>query len=130
MHVEQPRIDTWTIALYASSQNEISVFLERYFLFEKDNHLAAWAFLCLVTQALPLVTVVVGSQTSGRDVTVVTATKDAGEPERVDFSLPSDGSPLPPGLPSWANYVKGVIQHYRGKQMSSDYHKNTSWDLL
>lgn len=73
--------------------------------------------LCLVSQALPLVTVVVGSQTSGQDVTLVTATEDADEPRRVDFSLPTDGSPLSPGLPSWANYVKGVIQHYRGKQI-------------
>ncbi|XP_076616766.1 galactokinase isoform X2 [Chaetodon auriga] len=67
----------------------------------------------VLPMALPLVTVVVGRQTSGRDVTVVTAAKDADEPERVDFSLPTDGSPLSPGLPSWANYVKGVIQHYR-----------------
>lgn len=71
-----------------------------------------------VGQALPLVTVVVGSQTSGQDVSVVTAAEDAGGPLRADFSLPSDGSPLSPGLPSWANYVKGVIQHYRGKPMS------------
>lgn len=67
----------------------------------------------VLPMALPLVTVVVGSQTSGQDVTVVTATKDADEPRRVDFSLPGDGSPLSPGSPSWANYVKGVIQHYR-----------------
>lgn len=65
-------------------------------------------------------TVVVGSQTSGKDVTVVTATEDADEPRRVDFSLPTDGSLLSPGLPRWANYVKGVIQHYRGKQVSDD----------
>ncbi|XP_037319972.1 galactokinase [Pungitius pungitius] len=67
----------------------------------------------VLPMALPLVTVVVGCQTSGPDITVVTATEDADEPRRVDFRLPSDGSPLPPGLPSWANYVKGVIQHYR-----------------
>lgn len=73
-----------------------------------------------MSQALPLVTVVVGSQTPGQDVTVVTANKDADEPRRVDFSLPSDGSPLSPGSPSWANYVKGVIQHYRGKLSSKD----------
>lgn len=71
--------------------------------------------LVTVRQALPLVTVVVGGQTSGPNVTVVTLSEDADEPRRVDFCLPSDGSPLPPGLPSWANYVKGVIQHYRGK---------------
>nr|XP_033467952.1 galactokinase-like [Epinephelus lanceolatus] len=67
----------------------------------------------VLPMALPLVTVVVGRQTSGLDVTIVTATEDADEPRRVDFSLPSDGSPLSPGLPTWANYVKGVIQHYR-----------------
>ncbi|XP_068460182.1 galactokinase [Clinocottus analis] len=67
----------------------------------------------VLPMALPLLTVVVGSQTSGMDVTVVTVTEDADEPRRVDFSLPGDTSPLPPGSPSWANYVKGVIQHYR-----------------
>ncbi|XP_059180935.1 galactokinase isoform X2 [Centropristis striata] len=67
----------------------------------------------VLPMALPLVTVVVGSETSGQDVTVVTVTEDADEPRRVDFSLPSYGSPLSPGQPSWANYVKGVIQHYR-----------------
>ncbi|XP_034077736.1 galactokinase [Gymnodraco acuticeps] len=67
----------------------------------------------VLPMALPLVTVVVGSQTCGRDVTVVTATEDADEPHRVDFSLPADGAPLAPGLPRWANYVKGVIEHYR-----------------
>ncbi|XP_034563029.1 galactokinase [Notolabrus celidotus] len=71
----------------------------------------------VLPMALPLVTVVVGSQTSGQDVTVVTATKDADEPHRVNFSLPSDGSALTPGLPSWANYVKGVIQHYRASPL-------------
>ncbi|KAK5876379.1 hypothetical protein CesoFtcFv8_025739 [Champsocephalus esox] len=67
----------------------------------------------VLPMALPLVTVVVGSQTCGRDVTVVTATEHADEPHRVDFSLPADGAPLAPGLPRWANYVKGVIEHYR-----------------
>nr|XP_046253950.1 galactokinase-like isoform X2 [Scatophagus argus] len=51
----------------------------------------------VLPMALPLATVVVGSQTSGHDVTVVTATKDADEPRRMDFSLPTDGSPLSPG---------------------------------
>ncbi|XP_038591940.1 galactokinase [Micropterus salmoides] len=72
----------------------------------------------VLPMALPLVTVVVGSQTSGKDVTVVTATEDADEPRRVDFSLPTDGSLLSPGLPRWANYVKGVIQHYRAPPVS------------
>lgn len=67
----------------------------------------------VLPMALPLVTVVVGRQTPGQDVTIVTATKDADEPRRVDFSLSTDGSALAPGSPSWANYVKGVIHHYK-----------------
>ncbi|XP_071780785.1 galactokinase [Centroberyx gerrardi] len=67
----------------------------------------------VLPMALPLVTVVVGSRTSGQGATIVTAAKDVEEPRRVDFNLPNDGSPLSPGLPSWANYVKGVVQHYR-----------------
>ncbi|XP_029384337.1 galactokinase isoform X2 [Echeneis naucrates] len=72
----------------------------------------------VLPMALPLVTVVVGSKISGQDVTVVTATEDVDEPHRVDFSLPSDRSPLCPGTPSWANYVKGVIQHYRVRPLA------------
>ncbi|KAM4624096.1 galactokinase [Polymixia lowei] len=67
----------------------------------------------VLPMALPLVTVVVGTKTSGRGVTIVTTTKDVEEPRRVDFDLPIDGSPLSPGQSSWANYVKGVVQHYR-----------------
>ncbi|XP_026172156.1 galactokinase [Mastacembelus armatus] len=72
----------------------------------------------VLPMALPLVTVVVGSRTSGQDVTVVTTTEDADEPRRVDFILPSDGSSLDPGSPNWANYVKGVVQHYRAPPVS------------
>ncbi|XP_007544099.1 galactokinase [Poecilia formosa] len=67
----------------------------------------------VLPMALPFVTVVVGGPTSGQGVTVVTAAEDADEPRRVDFSLTGDGCSLSPGLPRWANYVKGVIQHYR-----------------
>ncbi|XP_074520051.1 galactokinase [Halichoeres trimaculatus] len=67
----------------------------------------------VLPMALPLVTVVVGSWTSGQDVTLVTVTEDADVPHQVSFSLPNDGSGLTPGTPRWANYVKGVIQHYR-----------------
>lgn len=77
-------------------------------------------------------TVVVGGRAPGQVASVVTANEDADEPRRVDFSLPGDGSPLCPGLPGWANYVKGVIQHYRGKQMSSDCihcSESITWDL-
>ncbi|XP_038159116.1 galactokinase [Cyprinodon tularosa] len=67
----------------------------------------------VLPMALPLVTVVVGGRTSAPGVTIVTAAQDADEPRRVELSLTGDGSSLSPGLPRWANYVKGVIQHYR-----------------
>lgn len=68
-----------------------------------------------LTQALPLVTVVVGGEASDRTVTIVTATEEAGEPRRVSWDLSGDGAPLAPGCPRWANYVKGVMEHYRGQ---------------
>ncbi|XP_057682620.1 galactokinase isoform X2 [Corythoichthys intestinalis] len=77
----------------------------------------------VLPMALPLVTVVVGSVASGREATVVTVSENADEPRRVDLSLPkegfppselaSEGCPLAPGLPHWANYVRGVIHHFR-----------------
>lgn len=80
--------------------------------------------LCICCQALPLVTVVVGSEISSQNVTLVTAASDADEPRRLDLCLAGDGAPLSPGLPRWANYVKGVIQHYRGKQSMLYAHKH------
>ncbi|MBN3306346.1 GALK1 Galactokinase, partial [Amia calva] len=65
-------------------------------------------------QALPLVTVMVGSPTPDRSVSIVTVAEGADEPRRVDFVLPNDSAtPIAPGMPKWANYVKGVLQHYR-----------------
>lgn len=90
--------------------------LERNFFLTQRLKTKLSTSLCICCQALPLVTVVVGSEISGQDVTVVTAAFDADEPHRLDFCLSSDGSALSPGLPRWANYVKGVIHHYRGKQ--------------
>lgn len=68
-----------------------------------------------MSQALPLVTVIVGSQTFDQDVTVTTLSEDADEPRTIHFHLPTHGTPLSTGSPKWANYVKGVIQHYRGE---------------
>lgn len=69
----------------------------------------------VLPMALPLVTVVVGSPTSSQDATVVTTTDDADEPRRVDFSLLNVEATASPGLPRWANYVMGVIHHYRAR---------------
>ncbi|XP_077407681.1 galactokinase isoform X2 [Vanacampus margaritifer] len=79
----------------------------------------------VLPMALHLVTVVVGSAaSSGHLATIVTASEHADEPRRVDLRLPNEGFsqspgmpdegfPLSPGLPYWANYVRGVIHHYR-----------------
>lgn len=60
-----------------------------------------------------MVTVIVGSKTSGQKCCVVTLTEAADEPRVVDFDLPNELTPLLRGQPNWANYVKGVVQHYR-----------------
>lgn len=111
----EPRFCKWPTSMYWWWGPRC---LPSRFLSHKYNHPAARCCLCLMNQALPLVTVVVGRQTPGQEVTLVTASEDADEPRRIHFSLPSDGSAISPGSPSWANYVKGVIQHYRGKQMN------------
>ncbi|XP_024866790.1 galactokinase [Kryptolebias marmoratus] len=67
----------------------------------------------VLPMALPLVTVVVGSPTSNLRATIVTATEEVDEPRRVDLVLAADAPPLSPGSPRWANYVKGVIVHYK-----------------
>ncbi|XP_028826318.1 galactokinase [Denticeps clupeoides] len=71
----------------------------------------------VLPMALPLVTVMVGTRTPGQDVSVVTGSEAVEEPKRVDFLLPTPDAPLAPGTPSWANYVKGVIQHYRARPL-------------
>lgn len=56
-----------------------------------------------------------GSPTQDGTISIITTSAEADEPRRVQFPAPRPGSSLSPGLPLWANYVKGVIQHYRGK---------------
>uniref|UniRef100_A0A672M6V8 Galactokinase 1 n=1 Tax=Sinocyclocheilus grahami TaxID=75366 RepID=A0A672M6V8_SINGR len=57
--------------------------------------------------ALPMVTVIVGSKTSGQKCCVVTQTEAADEPRVVHFDLPNELAPLLRGQPNWANYEKG-----------------------
>lgn len=64
----------------------------------------------VLPMALPMVTVVVGKQTSGHEASIVTLNKDADQPWRVDLNLKTE---LVSGPPRWANYVKGVLHHYR-----------------
>lgn len=66
-----------------------------------------------------MVTVMVGSKTSGQKCSVLTLTEAADEPRMVDFDLPNELTPLSRGQPNWANYVKGVVQNYRGNLLLS-----------
>ncbi|NXG66904.1 GALK1 Galactokinase, partial [Hemiprocne comata] len=68
----------------------------------------------VLPMALQLGTVLVGSPTQDGTISILTTSAEADEPRRVQFPAPCQGSPLSPGQPRWANYVKGVIQHYRG----------------
>lgn len=70
---------------------------------------------CAPPQALQLGTVLVGSPTQDGTISILTTAPGADEPHRVRFPAPTQSRPLSPGRPHWANYVKGVIQHYRGK---------------
>ncbi|KAM9371180.1 galactokinase [Phaethornis superciliosus] len=68
----------------------------------------------VLPMALQMGTVLVGSPTQDGTISIVTTAVEADEPHRVQFPAPYPGSPLSPGPPRWANYIKGVIQHYRG----------------
>ncbi|XP_056406069.1 galactokinase [Hyla sarda] len=67
----------------------------------------------VLPMALPLITVIVGSPREDKKICLVTTAEGADEPRTVEFETPSMNTPLTPGVPKWANYVKGVIQHYK-----------------
>uniref|UniRef100_A0A7M4FUR3 Galactokinase n=1 Tax=Crocodylus porosus TaxID=8502 RepID=A0A7M4FUR3_CROPO len=67
----------------------------------------------VLPMALQLGTVLVGSPTQDGMISILTAAEEADEPKRVQFPAPTESSPLRAGEPRWANYMKGVIQHYR-----------------
>lgn len=69
--------------------------------------------MCCQHQALPLLTVIVGKKNDTDKCVVVTEAKDADKPVKVEFSVPTKES-LVPGTPKWANYVKGVVQYFKG----------------
>ncbi|XP_066474188.1 galactokinase isoform X2 [Tiliqua scincoides] len=67
----------------------------------------------VLPMALQMGTVMVGSPRQDGIISIVTTAEEAEEPKSVQFPVPVEGSALKPGKPHWANYVKGVIQHYR-----------------
>ncbi|XP_027728465.1 galactokinase isoform X2 [Vombatus ursinus] len=66
----------------------------------------------VLPMALELVTVMVGIPRLDGLISLVTTSEYADEPRQVEFPVPTAEQPLEPGMPRWANYVKGVIQHY------------------
>ncbi|XP_029456356.1 galactokinase isoform X2 [Rhinatrema bivittatum] len=60
-----------------------------------------------------MLTIMVGSPVSNGAISIVTTAKEADSPKRIELAVPTGDHPLRPGEPRWANYVKGVIQHYR-----------------
>ncbi|XP_001377585.1 galactokinase [Monodelphis domestica] len=66
----------------------------------------------VLPMALELVTVLVGIPRSDGLICLVTTSEHADEPRRVEFPVPTAEQPLEPGMPCWANYIKGVIKYY------------------
>lgn len=65
-------------------------------------------------QALELVTVIVGRKSDGNVCRLATCAQGVDEPHVITFPVHTPDSPLVPGKPSWANYVKGVIANFPG----------------
>ncbi|RVE45937.1 hypothetical protein evm_009410 [Chilo suppressalis] len=63
--------------------------------------------------ALPFVTLVVGAPNTSKTCTIVTVLA-TGETLEASFPAPSETQPLKPGVPAWANYVKGVVANFPG----------------
>lgn len=53
-----------------------------------------------------------GKLSCGDNCNIVTSAESIDEPSQCRFRIPSEDSPLQPGTPKWANYVKGVVAHF------------------
>ncbi|KAK5640775.1 hypothetical protein RI129_009322 [Pyrocoelia pectoralis] len=72
----------------------------------------------VLPMALPLVTLIVGSKISGYESVVITTNRDVDSPRRVIIKMPDKRASISncvPGIPKWANYIKGVIVNYKGE---------------
>ena len=65
-------------------------------------------------QALPLVSVFVGRKTDNDVCRILTLAAGVDDPTYIEFPAPTTDNPPPVGSPKWANYVKGVITHFKG----------------
>ncbi|KAI5634857.1 galactokinase galactose-binding signature domain-containing protein [Phthorimaea operculella] len=69
--------------------------------------------------ALPFLTVVVGAPNSSTTCNVLSVLA-SGEELKTSFQVPTPQSPLKPGEPAWANYVKGVVANFPGHLQGFD----------
>ena len=60
-----------------------------------------------------MLTVIVGKKNDTDKCVVVTEAKDIDTPVKVEFPVPTK-DPLVPASPKWANYVKGIVQYFKG----------------
>ncbi|KAM3844906.1 galactokinase [Vipera latastei] len=67
----------------------------------------------VLPMAIQMRTVVVGSPREDGIISITTTAEEAEDPKTVHFPVPREDDSLKPGEPRWANYVKGVIQHYK-----------------
>ncbi|XP_045624148.1 galactokinase [Procambarus clarkii] len=79
--------------------------------------------------ALPLVTVIIGRKTESGMCRVHTLSEFADKPLQVEFEAPSQSAPLKPGVPNWANYIKGVVANFPGVVSGFDAVVTTSVPL-
>lgn len=68
----------------------------------------------IFTQALPMVTIVVGKKNNTDKCRLITTNPNVASSPKVEFPVPSDTNPLTIGEPVWANYVKGIVQYFDG----------------
>lgn len=66
----------------------------------------------MLVQALPLITIIVGDKTEDGVCRLATTAEGVGDLRYIEFPAPTKHNPLKPGLPAWANYVKGVMACY------------------
>ncbi|CAL8106927.1 unnamed protein product [Orchesella dallaii] len=61
--------------------------------------------------AIPLGTVIVGKPTTTGKIRLLTSS-DVDISKSLEFDAPTETARLSPGTPKWANYMKGVIEHF------------------
>ena len=62
-----------------------------------------------------MATVSIGALNMQSICRIETDSKGVDDPRYVEFDIPSATSPIEPGNPKWANYIKGVVAGFHGR---------------